>query len=250
MRRRKPRVVWLPQTNANSIGTGTQVYQLAVISVAGVTGTSLTSEIPLVLDNQQEAFDVNSPSLSDIESSGYRLRRIVGKLFVEASQFEIGNGSGVTAVASAIVTAGIIVRRADSATGGSYAAATGQAEIDTGTVENTGDPWIWRRSWTLGNNGALQLLSGIAPNQTSRQSFPTTNFTELAGGIADGPHIDQKTARIVSNEERLFLDVTCTVLGEGPNPSTDGPIVIAYWTDFRILGSLMTSAGNRRNASR
>lgn len=251
MRRNKARVVWLPQSNANSIGDGSQVYQLAVVSVAGATGQSSTSEIPLVLDAQQSAVFSDNPSLSDIESSGYRLRRIVGKIFVECAQSDIPNVGGVTQPSSCIVTAGIMVRRADF-TGISYASQVGvlNEEIDTGKIDNTGDPWVWRRSWTLGNNGALQLLAGIAPTASTRQFFPTTNFTELGGGVADGPHVDQKTARIVSQEERLFLDVTVTVLGQAPVQPETNPITIAYWTDLRVLGSLRTSIGNRRNASR
>lgn len=248
-RRTKPRVVWLPQTNANSLGAGTQVYQLGVITATGATGDSTTLEIPLVLDNQQEAFDVNSPSLSDIENSGYRLRRVVGKLWCECANQNIVDGGATLQPASCIVTAGIIVRRADSTTGGSFAAAAGgEKDINTGFVQNTGDPWIWRRSWTLGNNSALQLLAGTTPNIDSRQNFPTTNFTEYAGGVSDGAHVDQKTARIVSSEERLFLDVSVTTLGEAPGQV--GTITVAFWTDFRILGSLRTTTGNRRNASR
>lgn len=249
-RRSKPRVVWLPQTNANSIGTGTQVYQIDVMSLGGATGSATTSEIPLVLDSQQSAVSVTDSSLADIESSGYRLRRIVGKIFVEVAQTAPGLAAAVTSPTSVIVTAGIIVRRAETTTGQSYASQISQDEINTGFIENTGDPWVWRRSWTLGNNNAAQLLeANPAGTAVSRQLFPTTNFTNLAGGIADGPHVDQKTARIVSAEERLFLDVTCTILGESTDPGATN-LTIAYWTDLRVLGSLRSSSGNRRNASR
>lgn len=256
MRRRKPRVVWLPQTNANSIGDGSQVYQLGIIGVAGATGQSVTKEIPLVLDTQVSAVFGTEPSLADIESSGYRLRRIVGKLWCEVAQQDIFSGAGIGAItgpSSCIVSAGIIVRRADS-TGTSYASQVGviSEEIDVGKIDNTGDPWVWRRSWTLGDNNALQLLSGTAGavQTQSRQFFPTTNFGNYAGGNSDGAHVDQKTARLVSSEERLFLDVTVTILGESPNQPDTNPITVAFWTDLRVLGSLRTTSGNRRNASR
>lgn len=251
-RRSKPRVVWLPQTNANSIGEGNLVYQLGLIEVAGATGQSETAEIPLVLDAQQSAVQSADPSLADLESSGYRLRRIVGKLWCEVAQDEFDQAVTHTKPSSCIVTAGIIVRRAGF-DGISYASQSGiiGEEINAGFIENTGDPWVWRRSWTLGNNAASQLLYTPGDGVTrTRQFFPTNNFSELAGGIADGPHVDQKTARIVSSEERLFLDVTVTVLGESPGQPDPNPITVAFWTDFRILGSLRTTSGNRRNASR
>jgi len=251
MRRRKPRVVWLPQTNANSIGDFTSVYQLSVIDVEGPTGSSTSKELPLVLDSTQSATGLTDSSLSDIENSGYRLRRIVGKIFVECAQSERQLTSSNISPTSCIVTAGIMVRRAQF-DGTSYAIAVGtnNEEINTGLIENTGDPWVWRRTWTLGNNGSQQLLyeNPTGGEVQSRQFFPTTNFTELGGGVSDGPHVDQKTARIVSQEERLFLDWTVTILGESSDQG--GTITCAMWTDLRVLGSLRTSSGNRGNASR
>jgi len=252
VRRKSPRVVWLPQTNANSIGDQTQVYQLDVISnLAGITGTTATSEIPLVLDSQQSVVANVDPSLADIENSGYRLRRIVGKVWVQMAQS--APGSDASAPNSVIVTAGIIVRRCDDATGASFASAN-DANINTGFIGNTGDPWVWRRSWTLGDRYTRDTESFVALSLSTvlahSQFFPSCNWgAEYAGGIAEGPHIDQKTARIVGPEERLFLDVSATILGETSNQPGTGA-TIAYWTDLRVLGSMRSSSGNRRNASR
>lgn len=247
-RRNKPKVVWLPQTNANSLGAGDSVYQLAVIEINGATGTSSTFEIPLVLDSSQSAVFTTDSSLADIESSGYRLRRIVGKLYAECAQTP--RVPGTVTPTSAIVTAGIIVRRA-SFDGLSYASQVGDAEINTGLIDNTGDPWVWRRTWTLGNNNAAQLLNNDGGGGLeSLQHFPTNNFYAYAGGNADGTHIDQKTARVVGPEERLFMDVSATILGEANPLAGSSPITIALWTDIRVLGSMRTSVGNRRNASR
>lgn len=251
-RRSKPKVVWLPQTNANSIGDGTQVYQLGVIGVAGATGQSSVLEIPLVLDNQQSAAFSTDPSLADIESSGYRLRRIVGKIYAECAQGTPTLAGAIEEPTSCLVTAGLIVRRTASS-GASYASQVGvlNEEIDPSKIENTSDPWIWRRTWTLGNNYAAQLLfANPAGTAFTRQFFPTNNFYSLGGGIADGPHVDQKTARIVGPEERLFLDVSVTVLGETPTQPNANPITVAFWTDLRVLGSMRSNVGNRRNASR
>lgn len=238
-RRNSPRVVWLPQTNANTLGDST--INLRVQEISGATGTLVQTEIPVVLDAQQSVSQNPDPSLSDIENSGYRLRRIVGKFWCEFGQ---AAPTGLnTGPASAILTAGLIVRRADDNSGQSMSALARAESVNPLLIENTGDPWIWRRSWTLGNNNVASVNpSGDNPVQF----FPTTNFGGLS--VADGPHIDQKTARLIANEERLFLSVGIMVLGEGLELITTG--TLAWWTDMRVLGSLKTSIGNRRNASR
>lgn len=268
-RRRKPRVVWLPQTNANVLSAdGSQntdtVYNLALVNGQGPTGTSTVVEIPLVLD-AQTAIEDTGATLADIESSGYRLRRIVGKVWIQCGQTEPHDGgSGATATPlSAIVTAGIIVRHARTDTGASTAIGAGTSvhEVNPGLILNTGDPWVWRRSWLVGNNwaqGNLMTINNIAaiiagtggPLFQPINRVPENNYMEYAGGNADGPHIDQKTARIVGPEERLFLDVSATVLGEAVVQPEESPLTIAVITDLRVLGSLRTNAGNRRNSSR
>jgi len=247
-RRSKPRVVWLPQTNANSIGDGTTVIQGFVLAASGPTGSRDQSEIPLVADVQISPLDPGVISLADIESSGYRLRRIVGKVWVIASQSDLQIDTPLTT----IVTVGIMVRRADTATGASLANLadpTGDT-FNPQIIDNTGDPWVWRRSWFLGNNNALTNLT-VDPLQALTvfvNDFPTTNMQY--GSVADGPHIDQKTARIVGPEERLFLDASVTVVNEASNAAADTPLTFGIFTDLRVLGSLRTSSDNRRNANR
>jgi len=247
-RRTRPRVVWLPQTNRNSIGDLTTVFNLVLQNISGATGSSTTTEIPIVLDNQQIATGTTDSSLADIESSGYRLRRIVGKVWCQLNQTNLDDADNT--VQSVICTAGFMVRKATAATGDSYAAAVGPAEVDPALIGNTGDPWIWRRSWVLGNNAAAGVTERNPPNVISKQHFPTVNWgKDYPGGIAEGPHIDQKTARKVGPEERLFLAFTTTVLGEAVSPPGDANIV-AWFTDLRVLGSLQTSSGNRGNSTR
>lgn len=247
-RRTKPRVVWLPQTNANSIGDGSQVYQGIVQAPSGPTGNHAITEIPLVADVQLEADSAAVISLSDIESSGYQLRRIVGKVWVVCSQSALE----VDAPASCIVTAGIMVRRADSTTGKSLGdlASLTEVQIDPSTIDNTGDPWVWRRSWLLGNNTVLTnaTVDPITNAFIELNSLPESNMEY--GSVSDGPHIDQKTARIVGPEERLFMTFSTTILNEAANPGLNEVINVGIFTDLRVLGSLRTNAGNRRNANR
>jgi len=239
MRRRiKPRVVWLPQTNANSFGDLSTVYQAFPLPIVGNTGVSAVVELPMVLDNQATAAGVADVTLADINSSGYRLRRIVGKLWLSYSQ--TGSAEEPPPV-QVIVTAGFIIRKANPATGFSLASTVDADLINPGKIENSGDPWIWRRSWTLANRLNLGTDPEVSP-------FPGSNFGANGGSVADGPHIDQKTARIVGQEERLFLSVSATVFEQSIDNQAVGIVTIC--TDVRCLASMRTTTGNRRNASR
>jgi len=234
MRRRKPKVVWLPPTNANSINgdVNSGIHEF-IIDAASNQPTN--AEIPLVIDADDDPLDSTTTSLSDIENSAYRLRRIVGKIFVSVNQL-----ADATVAKAFIVTAGLMVRRSDPATGQSLAliGAGSLNFIGPQELRNYGDPWIWRRSWTVYNN-----LS------TGQPGVPDGNPTNSAHGpaVADGPHVDQKTARIISSEERLFLDVEVAPIGLVGDQVNTELIVLA---DLRVLASMRPSQGNRRNASR
>jgi len=251
VRRRKPKVVWLPITNAFSLDNNAESsWSLASVVItgapAGSGAQSSVIEVPIVQDGTQS--DPLSPtsSLADIESSGYRLRRIVGKLYAFMAQ---------TAGASEDlwgVSAGFIIRRADPATGGSIAvaasAATGFDAVDPSNIRNSMDPWIWRRDWLLSNyftGVAATPLTGNVFEDVMHSGGGANYGRGYPGGNLEGPHVDQKTARIVGPEERLYLDVTATpIITSG----TDTSLVLIY--NFRVLASMRTNIGNRRNASR
>lgn len=232
-RRTRPKVVWLPQTNANSLGANaTTVYQKFALQLGGDIGDFTVGEIPLVIDDTHDPLAA-ATTLADVEDSGYRLRRIVGKIWVNQHQ-SAGDTPGIR-----IVTAGIIVRRTDVTTGASLASldTTGQLQ-SPGEIQNTADPWVWRRSWLLANNLAtIAALNG--------ETYPDSNQFFSA---VDGPHVDQKTARIIGPEERLFLNVSSTIVTAGMDLQTQDVCDIV--TDLRVLGSMRTTVGNRRNASR
>jgi len=250
-RRTKPRVVWLPQTNRNSFGNNDTVFQSVVGNVSNSTGDKSQFEIPLVLDSPPQfigsSTDPTTFSLADIESSGYRLRRIVGKVWC---QIFSDSGSWLradTGPEQVIVTAGIMVRRANNVSGDSYAVESTADAVDPQRIENAGDPWVWRRSWLLSAR-----VNQVATSQFTDllEEGSINNWSNGYGsGVADGPHVDQKTARIVGAEDRLFLDITCSTLLEG----LGGAEQTRQWqcvTDLRVLGSLKQSVGNRRNSSR
>lgn len=116
------------------------------------------------------------------------------------------------------------------------ASAAGAGNIDPGAIQNSGDPWIWRRSWLMANNGA---------GGTNFGDIPAQNFGAQYPGPLEGPHVDQKTARIVGPEDRLFLNIGVVHMF-----TTDVDTSVLVVTDLRVLASMRTSIGNRRNATR
>jgi len=235
-RRGKPRVVWLPNTNANSIGqVPASTAQEFVIEPSGARGDFAVAEIPITIDSDQDPIGAADVSLADIFSSGYRLRRIVGKVFISCTQ--VAEDSPIIL----LVTAGFIIRRADN-TGTSLALQAGNAtNLSPGDIENSSDPWIWRRAWLVRNN--LATTASLLYVNT-----PTNNMSPGYGSAVDGPHVDVKTGRIVSQEERLFLDVSAMIIVAGGDPQI--ATQVRCLTDVRALASMRTSIGNRRNASR
>lgn len=233
-RRRKPAVTWLPHIDFHqSKDYGVIQSVLSVDQNFGIVRTAIHA---LVMDQPEEANRANVPSLADFDGSAYRLRRIVGKFFATMDNNQ--PGAPDTQPIAALVTAGFIVLRVDSATGAPLLAATANNYTPIG-LDNTSDPWIWRRSWVLNHD-----FSGHAAALQNQFQFPRTNADY--GSVQDGPHIDQKTARRVSKEERLFFVVSTANMGA--NSTLVG--LIPFLLDYRILASPLRVAGNRRNASR
>jgi len=250
-RRSKPRVVWLPGTNTFSYATlNDSSWSIASVVISGIGATASGDpasviEVPVVQDGVQSDPLGATSSLADIENSGYRLRRIVGKLYCFIAQTQELEAEDIWGV-----TAGFIVRRVDPATGGSLAAIADLSSIDPANIRSNGDPWIWQRSWLLSNYltpqgiGVSAATDGVA--SFLNHSAGGANYGRLyPGGNAEGPHVDQKTARIVGPEERLFLNVSASPL---LTSSITTSLVIIY--NFRVLASMRSNIGNRRNASR
>lgn len=249
-KRRKAKVVWLPCDLNNRLGVAPAVATdsnsssniIKVFTAPPLGDPSITEEIPIVKDFAGGAGGLTAKqdsTLSDIEESGYRLRRIVGKLVFQHIQDveAVANGESIC-----LVTAGFIIRRVDQ-DGRSLAEDAGlSTQCNVASLDNIMDPWIWRRSWVLANSTAAAVT--LDPNVVA---FPPSNVAGYGAGIFDSAHIDAKTARVVGPTERLCLDVTI----EGINGSAQGaPGAVLLIGDLRVLGSLRSNSGNRRNASR
>lgn len=240
---RKPRVVWLPPDIFNRlgsaggpIGVGTQqaLGQIALQVPSGV-GNSSTKVVGLVKDRQASLTEIAGSTLSDIENSGYRLRRVVGELFVQAPERPVPDQD---IWSDAIITAGIIVLRVNDI--GDPLGIGNPDQYSTQIWESASDPWVWRRSW------GITSFSQITTTGRFTGAFPSTN-AQVAG--MNGPHVDAKTARVLGPEERLFLVVSGVALnGTGGEQPLTAEVDITW--DLRFLASMRTSMGNRRNASR
>lgn len=244
MRRRRKPVVWLPQDINNRIGIApaiaTDVRQSADFILA-VTGNALgvlpdVGVIPLVKDGTPVGgLAVNTDaSLSDIENSSYRLRRVVGKIVVAVGQ---GIATDDTDPTQFKITVGLIVLRVAQNDAPLQAAVT----YDVTSLANTMDPWMWRRSWCLSDRSPGQAL-------TPNIRFPISNVENYSGGNNDASHVDAKVARIIGPEERLFL--VATVQGLDGQSAAPNPGLVLFIGDLRCLGTMRSSQGNRRNASR
>lgn len=248
--RRKPRVAWLPPALTDRLGTAPGVATVGIQSASfirvltgpGLSAPPSTVEIALVKDFANAGVgavqQLTDLTLADIQSSGYRLRRVVGKLILIVLQDEAVTGPTIFKV-----SAGMMVRRVDDG-GISTAANVGanQDEISVSNMQNFADPWLWRRSWVMSNKtpGALAI-------DPSSAVLPGSNIFGYGGSVHESSHVDAKTARVIGPEERLFLDISV----EGVNGNAqDDPGAILVVGDLRVLGSLKTTSGNRRNSTR
>jgi hypothetical protein len=235
-RKSKPRVVWLPPSNNSFfLNGGSSTIAFFVINASGGLGTGVTSETTVVADTTFGGGGIGAAqSLADIENTGYRIRRIVGKIFVFSDQF-VTDGPKLYAV-----TAALMVRKTAPGTLGSLASAAGESEISPARAETQGHPWIWRRQWLVANN--LSTVPGPFGGV-----LPPSNFAH-GPALGDGQHVDAKTARLVGQGDRLYLNVNATIIVPGANAQTNGSLGIV--SDLRVLASMRTSSGNRRDATR
>lgn len=241
-RGRKPRVVWLPTFGDSAYAEGGGFGQATGIRLStthgsGGSGPGIIYDAVAVTwdggDSSAAAQDFGSTehSLADfVQGQSYRLRRIVGKFWCGT---DIQTASNINALQVAF---GFIVGRADS---------NGSLQTDFNNVnplyqDSADDPWIWRRSWLLG--------AGSYGSTVQWGNLPLTN--QAVGSAVDGPHIDQKTARLVGPDERLVCIMAARVFSTHDDAAPTGNVRVSGFLDYRILASMRSNVGNRRNASR
>lgn len=240
-RTRKPKVVWLPTSlneRLGEIGIANEFSPLLFEQLITTIGTEVRGDQITVVTAvvKDEAQAIAGQTLSDIEGSAYRLRRIVGKIFVEVLNPNDVRDTPQDSMFWYVTCALIVLRTAANNSPMSVVL----SDYNAASVNAMGDPWIWRRTWQVGAQdpgNPLALTFGLRDPNNWQPGYANL----------DGPHIDVKTARIVSNEERLFL-VTTVTAGDGTVGGAPAQILVTG--ELRCLASMRTMAGNRRNASR
>lgn len=261
-RRRKPRVVWLPPDPYNRIEFYNQAGQpitgpdqlaigwAKVNMPSGGPGATQVTIVPLVADlpaAQDAVIGLGNFSaitakpaytLADMYDSGYRLRRIVGKIAWCQEQVVGSNDPQQgTPASNFMLTAGIIVLKS-STTGVPNDPAEGSPDF----IQSQENPWVWRRSWICTNYAQVGALQGYY------QTWGNISSENGAYNVREGGFIDQKTARVLNQDERLFMALQYSPI-DGDASAISGIGVQVVW-NLRFLASLKTNIGNRRNASR
>jgi len=210
---------------------------------------------PLTFDVSEEAVQAQSDpdkrTLRDIvQGNEWRLRRIVGKAFISTAH---GVQGATISPAMDIALGFIVVNTYDDG-----APTTDFNEVNPLAQNSMEDPWIWRRRWVLhpygvqGSAGFLNPNSIDTRNSPNEWGFPRSNVQ--CGSVADGPHIDAKTARVIHRSERLYGVLAARrYMGDWdwtPEQQTQD-MHVQMLLDYRIVGSLRGSSyGNRGNAAR
>jgi len=272
-RRRKTKYTWLPSDGTlitSDLGGGNTLEQQLLAFSGSFDITSGISDgfvSNVIADFPRSNEDSANESLADVIGSEYFLKRIVGKVFVEANVQAIGQDQFIAPqdAPSFLLTFGFFVApyayEATGPTVGLPDIARPVGTLPTADLANapaynpqlTGtarEPWIWRRSWLLNPFGNLWPRTGTvadpfengirlnANQQGGAASFPPNN--SWYPGVLDGPHIDAKTARRIRKHERLWLAFAGAQYPEGVTLDSDKfqKATMRFVCDVRTLGAL------------
>jgi len=216
MRRRRTRYTWFP-TDPTYYGDTPATYYWTYIEPGEVLA------LPVVPDQTYQDETITSAdnkTLRDyVEGQDYVLKRIVGKVWGALEQSDQAEATNIIQVIHAQGLAVLPVNDTTPST-----PALDPTGYDPLNPTNSMNPWIWRRTWILGNNLHPQFEYG----------FP--NNVGAYGSVMDGGHVDSKVARRVTREQRLWWVTTMRVItqsGEGP---TTQRVMTGF--DLRTLGAM------------
>lgn len=247
MRKRRNNGSWLPIIGQNNNDPETSMDTTArrvdlVLNNQQVTVfvSSVIYDVPLEPDSEQ----IGLTNLGAFQNNEYFLKRVVGKINV-GMQTE-GSVAMPTIDTNApqkfIVAAGLFVARAADAQLAGFPVgypANAQADYNPLDPNCIREPWLWRRTWVLGSpywNYLREqgIVSGgtTAPNVIPRQPESNAEF----GSALDGPHVDARTRRRVSSDDRLWLAVAGHALPFGGTAQGTGSANFDW--EFRVFGSM------------
>jgi len=239
-KRRGPKVTWLP-TFGNPFGEEGESFVTGLDSILeipwGTAGAGALGIYPLTVDQPNGEDEATQVSLADAIGSEWFLRRIVGKLFIQV----FPPSEGTPWFSQAQIAAGFLVARADHT---DVNLPTGTSDLTTGpapgpdswgnfsplAIQAMREPWIWRRKWILSING--WDAGGV-------DGFPAINVNYGSSSL-DGPHIDAKTRRRISNDDRLYFAIAAAAwpIDRPLQEEGDWAMQMRFNLDYRIVGSL------------
>lgn len=233
-RRKRAKYIWLPsQWSFEDTGADTPTNAIPNALPVAVSGAPNITFSPVLLDSTLEDTDVSnftSPTnvtITDIvQANEYFLKRIVGNLWLALTP------SDQSDMPAALIEAGLFVSRADDTNPETPmgAAASPFAGFDPAHPDTTREPWIWKKSWILSNQ-STSSNSGYAWGGV-------TNFGIYDPGLRGGGNtIDQKTARRVKSDERLWFAISTRCWPPQSNPYST-QLQLEYTREFRCLGQL------------
>lgn len=227
-RRRRQRLTWFP-----TLGNDIYSSEDARTRISGVpfsvkvTDQIFTREIiPLTFDkpiDESAAAADETSTLADLQGSAWAVRRIVGSL-----QIARGWTTGVApnTQPAVLVRATLAVIPWDDHND------TPEADVNPISADDINEPWIWRRTLLL----EQQVINpGFGANSTAN-AFLTLPMNSNFYPQSRFEFVDQKTSRVIHNDERL-----CLVIGVAGITSQNEPSMgdtIAGYFDYRLLGNL------------
>jgi len=251
--RRRRRGTWFPNLgtlgpNADPDDDDPGLWGRLLIGGEVAPAATTTVILPLTFDEASEDEEVEGDTtLADFLGSEYIVQRILGTLFVARQTNTASNRTSAVKV-----TAGIFVARqedsthADAVEGalpiGSETASEARENYSPMTNSTIREPWMWRRSWLLGNQGvAASNSQNVFQNNQTLENFPATNVGYL--GMMTGPYVDCKSKRHVRQDERLYFVIAGRNLQSpfvAPFDETITTTVnVDFHFDYRIFGNLV-----------
>jgi len=247
-KRRTSQGTWLPTLGdviVEEPATARSGRSLSLGLNAGAGGFS-TGVVSITTDRPRQD-PTEADSLADVIGSEWFLKRIVGSCFCCIRLTRTPNtfpDPSSAESAPALVSCGFFVARADPANPDEPVGFSETDGLENAynplNERNIREPWIWRRSWILGLNtttdrdGVGDVTPGAIQDTATAmlQSYPASNV--LYGSVADGPKIDAKTKRRITNDDRLFFAASlCRAQFEIDDTR---PAAALIYLDYRIFG--------------
>lgn len=216
-RRRKARSTWFPvlgTTYSTDTGSWEPSWLRGRVTPNADAGVPPTGEdtaaiqVFAVLPDQTQqisAHDADFTLRDYVEGQDWALDSIVGSVFVDVDAVETISDQPANTWANVLVTVGFFVANADETATNSPEAEL--PDLAPQAVDNIRSPWIWRRSWILGNPGMNQGTDPTLSGPTQGGLWPSSNATYTG---MNGCNIRTKTKRRIRRNQRLFCIMQAT----------------------------------------